>query len=353
MRAALAMVLVVAGLALTSAPAAAHSPHDAIIHVVTSPDFASDNTVFVISENRIMRSTNGGESWQEILRGISPNPHLRFAIAPSDKNVMYLSTRGAGVLKSTDQGLSWARTSATSENTSLSAIAVSPQSPDTVFAAGARERPVPDDRRRRAVDQGPRSVRPGHRVDDGERRRSRDRRRRAGADLVLGRRWRPMDGVDGHPGCLCRHRRSDHRASSRPTDAGDSGDQDQVFAGTDAATMLLRSDDGGASFTTVGDGLPAGPVNSIKVVPGADDEVWVSMWHGGAYRSTDGGDTFERSGNGLKTNHQAADVGVADYRHLAIATGGRDDDDGDGATVMLHGRLRRLVPLRRRRCELA
>ena len=99
--------------------------------------------------------------------------------------------------------------------------------------------------------------------------------------------------------------------------AGDSGDQDQVFAGTDAATMLLRSDDSGASFTTVGDGLPAGPVNSIKVVPGVDDEVWVSMWHGGAYRSTDGGDTFERSGNGLKTNHQAADVGVADYRHLA------------------------------------
>ena len=56
-----------------------------------------------------MRSTNGGESWQEIMRGVSPNPHLRFAIAPSDKNVMYLSTRGAGVLKSTDQGLSWAR----------------------------------------------------------------------------------------------------------------------------------------------------------------------------------------------------------------------------------------------------
>ena len=115
------------------------------------------------------------------------------------------------------------------------------------------------------------------------------------------------------------------------TDGSDGSGKDEVFAGTDAATMLLRSSDGGESFATVGDGLPAGPVNSIKVVPEGDDEVWVSMWHGGAYRSTDDGDTFERSGNGLKSNHQAGDVGVADYRRLAIAKG------GDGATVSFMG----------------
>ena len=63
-----AILVVLATLAVTQGIAAAHTPHDPIGHVVLSPDYARDHTMFVISDVRVMRSTNNGESWQEITR---------------------------------------------------------------------------------------------------------------------------------------------------------------------------------------------------------------------------------------------------------------------------------------------
>ena len=77
----LAVVLAVAGLAVAAPPSSAHVPHDDIVQVVFSPDFATDRTVFAISRNRLMRSTNSGASWHQIVNGIDRHKPARIAVA--------------------------------------------------------------------------------------------------------------------------------------------------------------------------------------------------------------------------------------------------------------------------------
>lgn len=62
------------------------------------------------------------------------------AAALSDPRILYLTTRGDGVLKSEDGGLSWRTANDGLEYLRLAEIAVSPRSPDTVLAAGAQLR---------------------------------------------------------------------------------------------------------------------------------------------------------------------------------------------------------------------
>ena len=69
--AAAALLAVVTAIVVPTGAASAHAPHDQISDVVFSPDFATDRTVFAISRNRLMRSTDSGSSWSEIVRGIA------------------------------------------------------------------------------------------------------------------------------------------------------------------------------------------------------------------------------------------------------------------------------------------
>src|SRR5262245_49557042 len=90
--------------------AAAHTPHDPIGHIALSPEFANDETIFVISQNRILRSRNAGTTWRELNRGFaSVAVFTRFAIAPSDKKIIYLASRGGGIYRSDDEGSSWSQ----------------------------------------------------------------------------------------------------------------------------------------------------------------------------------------------------------------------------------------------------
>jgi hypothetical protein len=104
----LVAVAATAGLLSAAVPAGAHTPHDVIVDVAVSPAFASDRTVLTISDNRVLRSTDGGRHFRETLAGLDATvPMARFAFAPSQPRIVYLTSRGAGVYRSDDGGLHW------------------------------------------------------------------------------------------------------------------------------------------------------------------------------------------------------------------------------------------------------
>lgn len=57
---------------------------------------------------------------------------------------------------------------------------------------------------------------------------------------------------------------------------------------------VYRSTDKGQSFKTVNASLPDEAWSSLKTLPGAEGEVWLSLDRQGLYRSTDGGKTFSK-----------------------------------------------------------
>ena len=125
------------GLLAAVDPAGAHTPHDVIVDVAVSPAFASDSTVLTISDNRVLRSTDGGRHFRETLAGLDPTVSMaRFGFAPSKPRVVYLTSRGAGVYRSDDGGLHWRSTTDSAESRNTADLAVSPRSPDVVVVRG-------------------------------------------------------------------------------------------------------------------------------------------------------------------------------------------------------------------------
>jgi photosystem II stability/assembly factor-like uncharacterized protein len=307
-----AISLVATTLLIVEPNAYAHTPHDDIAHVVTSPDFATDRTAFLISRSRVMRSTDAGATWNEIVNGLdSPSPK-RFATAPSDARIIYLSMLGAGVYRSDDKGLSWSPTSTPTAMRDVADLVVSPQSPDHVFAAGLSSGLF------RTADGGQTWAAVGSfgrittvlfpdltgRVVVGD---------STGSVFVSdddGTTWVQSSGtINGDMVTAI--------AAAPP-----SASPATVFIGTQSG-KLLRSTNRGGSFAAVGSGLPAEQITAIAVSRNyqSDKTVWTSASTSGVYRSSDAGVTFIRKSSGLTTDAQAGSLGEPQFGHVTVATG--------------------------------
>lgn len=85
------------------------------------------------SGGKVFKTTNGGQTWNEILwQGASISSHA-VAIAPDNPNVMYLGEHGRP-LKSVDGGVNWAETADCFEY--HGDIAIAPTDTDTVYVVG-------------------------------------------------------------------------------------------------------------------------------------------------------------------------------------------------------------------------
>ncbi len=104
-------------LALASSAVYAHNPHDPVLGLGVSPDFANDQTLFVSSfpewnwgYKDVLRSVDGGATWTKLPKGLDNHfPVTAIRVSPSfpvDATV-YAATRGDGVYASTDRGDSW------------------------------------------------------------------------------------------------------------------------------------------------------------------------------------------------------------------------------------------------------
>jgi photosystem II stability/assembly factor-like uncharacterized protein len=309
------LLLAVTFVAVVAHAAHAHVPHDDVADLAVSPSFDEDRTALAIVRGKLMRSTDGGRTWQEMVRGLGDETQVldRISIAPSDPDVAYLTTQGDGVLRSEDGGKSWRPTGRGIVGPLLRDLAVSPTSPDTVLVAGAVGGlfRTTDGGLSWSVVDGSGWVRSLAFLADGSRLLIGDAKGRITASDDGGATWDAAAAVA----------RGDAVTAIATGTTGRA--VDTVFAGT-ASGRVLRSDDGGRTFAPLDTGLPAEEIRSLELSPEyADDTtVWASTWHSGVFQSTDEGETWERTSAGLTTDPQADDVGVPQFRAVVAGIEG-------------------------------
>lgn len=291
-------------------PAAqAHVPHDDIGGVDISPDYATDQTAMAVVRNRLMRTTDGGVSWDELVTGVHGGDFESLAYDPFDAQRILLGTNGGGlVFRSTNGGDSFSPSATGLGLTSVTELAWSPVTADLVFAAGA---PNGIDR---SLDGGvtwssasPASLRfdtiaftPSGDVLAGDRN---------------GNVWRSTnDGVSW----------STIYTAAGGIDinaivAADNGTSVTILVGTETGE-LFRSADDGATFVPAGLSLPAEEIQGLAISPdhATDQTAWLSSRTDGAYKSTDGGVTWSISDTGLTVAAQAAQLGRANFGQIAV-----------------------------------
>lgn len=179
-----------------------------------------------VEEGWLIRSADGGASWDNIQDGIEFDSHT-VTVLPDDPDVV-VSTSGKGAYRSTDGGRTFARSDDGIAYRYLTHVAVHPDRPRTLFTAGTE---VPPPRWSRAGGPGAEF----YRSDD------------AGAT------WRRLNG--GLPERIAAAPRA---VAVHPDDA------DTVFIGLDDGEIWMSAD-GGAGFQRLVEGLP--PVLGICPAP--------------------------------------------------------------------------------------
>lgn len=133
--------------------------------LVFSPSFASDSTVFLATWNGLYRSTNGGETWQNMSQDLAETWVIHVLLSPSigtDNTVFVLAQASGGnvLYKSTDRGETWRQLipnlPVNSGPSVTSGIVISPAfgTDGTLFAATRGYGQLTEDRLLRSTDQG-------------------------------------------------------------------------------------------------------------------------------------------------------------------------------------------------------
>jgi photosystem II stability/assembly factor-like uncharacterized protein len=320
-RAGLAILAALAALVVGGGVAGAHAPHDDVADVVVSPTYAQDQTVFAIVRSKLMRSTDGGRTWDEIVRGLGDETEIlaRIGVSASDKRVMYLSTRNDGMRKSNDGGASWQPANRGLASLSLGDVVVSPVSADLVLVAGHLFGGLfrtSDGGASWSTVGGFGRVTAMTFLPDGSRLLVGDARGRVVSSADAGATWgSALTLAEGET------------VTALAAGVGP-GSADVVFAATDQG-HLFRSGNGGDSFVRLGDGLPDEEVRSLELSPqyAADGTLWASAWHSGVFRSVDEGETWDPMADGLTTDPQADEIRLPQFRTLAAgldSLGGHD-----------------------------
>lgn len=311
-----------AGTVALVSTARAHVPHDDIGGVDISPDFATDQTTIAIVRNRLMRTADGGTTWDELVTGVHGANFQTVAFDPLDGQRLLVGTRGGGIVfRSTDGGDSFVSSAAGLSLTDVTEIAWSEITTDLVFAAGAPGGIA------RSVDGGVSwtDVSPGPGRFDAL-------AFTPGGDVLAGDRngdvWRSTDGgatwqtIHSVPG----------GSGINAMVAADNGTDVTILVATETGA-LHRSVDDGVTFAAVGLSLPAEEIQDLAISPdhAVDQTAWLSSRTDGAFRSVDGGVTWALSATGLTVAAQAAELGRANFGQLALG------DDGGAPILFLGG----------------
>ncbi len=312
-----------------SAPASfAHTPHDVITSIAASPSYAQDHTLLAISDDHVLRSTDAGAHWVESTRGLGAISHDaeatdtatvraktlgRFAFAPSDPRIVYLSSRGVGIYKSTDRGTTWTSTNTPRALANVSSVIVSPASPDVVIAAvglfGGLYRTVDGGRTwnefDRTVNVNAMTFLSGNPT-----------------RLVVADTKGAVFVSDDEGTTLRRTKYAAANGVVTALAAPTGADAPVVLAGTGAGNAFV-STDRGESWSRAGTIASRDRIQSLIASPNysRDHIFWASAWHTGAYRSTDVGRTWTSLRQGLTTDEQADQIHSPQFGNFSYAVG--------------------------------
>ena len=316
---------------------APHTPHDDVYDIAVSPDFETDGVVFALCRDMFLKSNDGGHSWQNIVRGLNnmwqyfTDTAQRFSLdmSTTDKRILFFASRGDGVYKSIDEGLSWSKVRVTKIDARISIVAISPHSSDRVLAASVSDglfvttdggaawsQLLRTDAQITAVAYAP----------------DRD-------DVIV---------VGDEAGEL--HCSSDGGTTweiARLPDAGairsialsPAFSSDQTLLVGTALSGVFKSIDGGGFFKVKNVGVTDTSISSIAFSPdyAQDSRVWISSWSGGVFGSDDQGESWKPMSVGLTRNTQKYEARYAKRPHFGRIIAARGAASADTCSLFLAG----------------
>ncbi len=235
----------------------------------------------------IFASSNSFGDNQWISIGLEGESVSALAINPQTPDTLYAGTGGGGVFKSTDGGTNWTAMNNGFTNTTdfyVWVLAINPQTPDTLYAgalyAGAEGNGV-------------------FKSTDG------------------GTHWTAMNNgltyLDLYVSALAINPQA----------------PDTLYAGTSGTHGMFKSTNGGANWTTMNNGLPKDsdsffpPVDAFAINPQAPDTLYAGTWGEGVFKSTNGGANWTAMNNGLtNTNVRVLAIDPQIPATLYAGTGG-------------------------------
>ncbi len=305
------------GLLFFYAGAEAHSPHDVIGSIAFSPSYEKDNTLYISILSRILMSTNRGASWVELSRGLDNRDPITSILVPGNGQILYLSTDGDGIYESQDRGHSWRKLKEMA-NQRIALLRASPvfdrdhglalvKEDGTLYIshdAGVSWAPAPPlGEKIVSAEFMPNRIYVGTAQGNGYGWSTGDAS------------WRRLFSIGG-AGKITALKHLD-------------GKDDSMFVGTEKKGLFRVMQEGNAQagYEILPTAVP-GYVTDIVLSPTfrQNNTGYVTTWHGGVYRSTDGGRQWVRFSKGLTTNKQA-DKKIhfsPQFRGIAISPGERD-----------------------------
>ena len=227
------------------------------------------------SNGGLYRTVNGGDSWSPLRQGLPDTGVQALAVSPSTPRTVYASFTGSGIYRSTDAGASWTPAGDPAPpGIPVSALAVHPSSPLVVYAGT----------------------------------------RRGGV-------FKTTDG-GVHWTATALARTVEVRAlavGSSPSEVLYAGAEapNQYHLGTDPGGVL-RSADGGASWTRINRGITGLGALSVAVDPADPEALVVGLMGPGLFRTVNRGANWVRTGVGFPATRN---FGVIIPQVLATAPG--------------------------------
>jgi photosystem II stability/assembly factor-like uncharacterized protein len=125
--------------------ASASSAVDNVFKLAIDP--LTPSTFYALSYGHIFKSTNSGADWREVYTFVTPNSAGSLAIDPVTPSTLYASAANADILKSTDGGENWAVIKKGLPQTVFAVgaipLAIDPVTPSTLYAGSFAAAQVP------------------------------------------------------------------------------------------------------------------------------------------------------------------------------------------------------------------
>jgi photosystem II stability/assembly factor-like uncharacterized protein len=316
---------------------APHTPHDDVYDIAVSPDFVTDGVVFALCRDMFLKSTDGGRTWHNIVRGLNnmwqyfTDTAQRFSVDMSvcDKRIMFFASRGDGVYKSTNEGWSWSKIKVTESDGQVSLLAISPHRSDDVIAASAngglqRTTDCGDTWTELSVSAAPVAAIAYAPDRDGV--------------IVLGdeegQLHQSNDGGATWTTTVLRDVGAIRTVAISPAFSSDG----TIMVGT-SLSGVYRSTDGGVRYAVKNAGLADTSISSIAFSPAfaSDATLWVSTWTAGTFTSWDGAECWTQTSVGLTRNTQKYEARYEKRPHFGRILAGNGARSVEGRTLFLAG----------------